>query len=73
MKSFIPLSAIIVLAALALVGCNQNSPSNSTETPSPNSRMSDTNHMMGGAISNNSDNYNMAHTNAAPAANDATR
>ena len=73
MKSIISLSAIVVLAALALVGCNHGSPGNSTETPSSNSRMSDTNHMMGGTNSNNSANYNMAHTNAAPAANDATR
>ena len=48
MKSIIPLSAITVLAALALVGCNQNSPSNSTETPSPNSSMNHDNGMMSG-------------------------
>lgn len=48
MKSIIPLSAITVLAALALVGCNQNSPSNSTETPTPNSSMSHDNGMMNG-------------------------
>jgi hypothetical protein len=29
MKSIVPLLAIPVLAALALVGCNQNTPSNS--------------------------------------------
>ena len=46
MKRIIPLSAITFLAALALVGCNQNSPSNSTETPSPNSSMSHDNGMM---------------------------
>ena len=45
MKPIIPLSAITVLAALALVGCN---PSNSTETPSPNSSMNHDNGMMNG-------------------------
>ena len=45
MKPIIPLSAITVLAALALVGCN---PSNSTETPSPNSNMGHDNGMMHG-------------------------
>jgi hypothetical protein len=59
MKSIIPLSAISVLAALALVGCNQNSPSNSTETPSPNSSMSHDNGMMGGTT-------NMMPTNNMP-------
>jgi hypothetical protein len=67
MKSIIPLSAIIVLATLALVGCNQNSPGNSPVTPSADSRMSDTNNMMGGAT-------NMpANTATTGAANDATR
>jgi uncharacterized protein YcfL len=42
MKSIIPLLAILVLAAFALVGCNQNAPSNSTDTQSTNSSMSDT-------------------------------
>ena len=37
MKSIIPLSAITVLAALALVGCNQNPPTSSTNTPATNS------------------------------------
>ena len=36
MKSIIKLSAITVLAALALVGCNQNTPSNSTDAQSTN-------------------------------------
>jgi hypothetical protein len=48
MKTIIPLLAISVLAALALVGCNQGSTSNATETSSPNSSMADTNGMMGG-------------------------
>jgi len=43
MKSTIPLLAIPVLAAFALVGCNQNTPSNSADTQSTNSSMSDTN------------------------------
>jgi len=80
MKSILSLSAITVLAALVLVGCNQNSPSNSTETPSPNSSMNHANGMMDGAT-------NMPATNNMPsmdtnmparpkstgAANDATR
>jgi hypothetical protein len=37
MKSIIPLLAIPVLVAFALVGCNQNIPSNSTGSPSTNS------------------------------------
>ena len=48
MKSTIPVLAIPVLAALVLVACNQKSPINSTETPSPNSRMGNANGMMGG-------------------------
>ena len=51
MKSIISLSAITVLAALALVGCNQNSPNNATETPSPNSSMNHGNGMMNGTNS----------------------
>ncbi|MGD1089100.1 MAG: hypothetical protein ABR955_10305 [Verrucomicrobiota bacterium] len=43
MKSIIPLSAIIVLTALALVGCNQNGPGNSTNAQSTNSSGTDTN------------------------------
>lgn len=89
MKPIIPLSAITILAALALVGCNQNSPSNSTETPSPNSSMSHTNGMMGGTTNmqatNSMPNMSMPATNSMPnmnmpantktpgAANDATR
>jgi hypothetical protein len=45
MKSTIPLLTISVLAALALVGCNQNTPSNSTENQSTNSIVNDTNSM----------------------------
>ena len=48
MKSTIPVLAIPVLAALVLVACNQKSPINSTETPSPNSRMGNANGMMDG-------------------------
>jgi cytochrome c-type biogenesis protein CcmE len=48
MKSIIPLSAITILAALALMGCNQNSPSNSTDAQSTNSSTSDTNGTIGG-------------------------
>jgi outer membrane PBP1 activator LpoA protein len=42
MKSIIPLLVIPVLAAFALVGCNQNTPSNSTGSQSTNSSMSAT-------------------------------
>ena len=75
MKSIIALSAITALTALALVGCNQ---SNSTETPSSNSRMSDTNSIMGGTTNmkatNSMPNMDMPATNKTTgAANDATR
>jgi hypothetical protein len=62
MKSIIPLLAITVLAALALVGCNQNSPSNSTDMQSTNSGTSDTNGMISGTT-------NMPATNSLPAMN----
>ena len=48
MKSIIQLLAIPVMAALALVGCNQNSPSNSTDAQSTNSSMSVANGTIGG-------------------------
>jgi uncharacterized lipoprotein NlpE involved in copper resistance len=37
MKSIFTLSAITALAALVLVGCNQNTPSSSTDVQSTNS------------------------------------
>jgi ABC-type oligopeptide transport system substrate-binding subunit len=40
MKSIITLSAITILAALALVGCNQSTPGNATDAPATNSSMS---------------------------------
>jgi hypothetical protein len=40
MKSIIPRLAILVLAAFALAGCNQNPPSHSTDVPSTNSSAS---------------------------------
>ena len=78
MKSIIPLAAITVLAALALVGCDQGSPSNSTETPASNSRMSNAHGMMDGTTNmpptNSMPNMNMpANTNTTGIANDATR
>ena len=78
MKSIMPLSVITILAALALVGCNQSSPSNSTETPASNSRMSDANGMMGGTTNmtgtNSMPNMDMSATNKTTgSANDATR
>jgi len=45
-KSTVPMLAIPVLVALVLVACNKNSPSNSTQTPSPNSSMGNANCMM---------------------------
>jgi hypothetical protein len=45
MKSTIPLLTISVLAALAMVGCTQNTPSNSTENQPTNSIVNDTNSM----------------------------
>jgi hypothetical protein len=39
MKSIIPLLAIPVLAAFGLVGCNQRTPSDSTNAQSTNSSM----------------------------------
>jgi hypothetical protein len=48
MKSIIPLLAIPVLAAFALVGCNQNTPGNSTGTQSTNSSPSDAGSIPGG-------------------------
>jgi hypothetical protein len=48
MKSTITLLAITVLAGFALLGCNQNSPSNPTDTQSTNSSLTDTNGMISG-------------------------
>jgi hypothetical protein len=80
MKSILSLSAITALAASVLVGCNQNSPGNSTETASPNSSMNHANGMMDGATNmpatNNmpSMDTNMpARAKSTGAANDATR
>jgi len=41
MKSIISLSAITMMAAVAMVGCAKNSSSNSTDVPVTNSSMSD--------------------------------
>jgi hypothetical protein len=43
MKSIITLSAVAVLAAFALVGCNQKTPSNPDDAQSTNSSTGDTN------------------------------
>jgi hypothetical protein len=48
MKSIIPLLAITVLATFALVGCNQNTPGNSTGSQSTNSNMSAAGSIPGG-------------------------
>jgi hypothetical protein len=71
MKSIIPLSAITGLAALALVGCNQNSPNNSTETPTPNSSMNHDNGGMMDGTTNMVSTTNMPdmNTNMPPATN----
>jgi hypothetical protein len=62
MKPTITLLAITVLAAFALVGCNQNTPSNSTDAQSTNSSMSDANGTTGGVT-------NMPVTNSMPDVN----
>jgi hypothetical protein len=59
MKSIIPLLAIPLLAAFALVGCDQNPPSNSTGVQPTNSSMSDANSIPGGFT-------NMPPTNGLP-------
>ena len=59
MKSIITLSAITILAALALVGCNQNTPSDSTNAQSTNSSMSGASGTIGGTT-------NMSATNSLP-------
>ena len=41
MKSTVTLLAITALASFALVGCNQNTPGNSSDTQSTNSSASD--------------------------------
>ena len=78
MKSIILRLVVPVLAALALVGCNQNSLSNSTETPSANSSINHANDMTAGTTNmpptNSMPNMNMpASTKTTGAANDATR
>jgi len=59
MKSIIPLLVIPVLAAFALVGCNQNTPVNSTDTQSTNSSVS-------GAVSTPGGSVNAPATNSLP-------
>ena len=56
MKSIITLAAITILAASALVGCNQNTPTGSTDAPATNSSV-------GGAGNANT---NMPPTNSLP-------
>jgi len=48
MKLIIKPLAITALAALALVGCNQNTPSSSNDTTATNSSMSGLNSTIGG-------------------------
>ena len=59
MKSIIPLLVIPVLAAFALVGCNQNTPVSSTDTQSTNSSMS-------GAVTATDASTNASATNSLP-------
>jgi hypothetical protein len=69
MKSNILLLAIPILAALVLMGCNQNSPSNSTETASPNPSMSNAGMMTGTTnmpATNGMSNPNMPATSSMP-------
>ncbi len=71
-KSIIPLSAIAILAVFALVGCNQNSPTNSTDAQTTNSSASDASSPAGGAtnlpvVSNPSEiNTNLPAVNSVP-------
>ena len=62
MKSIIPLLVIPVLAAFALVGCNQNTPGSSTDTQSTNSSMSS-------AVSATDASTNAPATNSLPVVN----
>jgi|HubBroStandDraft_4_1064222.scaffolds.fasta_scaffold228097_4 hypothetical protein len=48
MKSIITLSAITILATLALAGCNQNTSDSSTSTPATNSSINPANGTGGG-------------------------
>jgi len=59
MKSIIPFLIIPVLAAFVLVGCNKNTPSNSTGTQFTNSNIIDTSGISGGIT-------NMPATNSLP-------
>jgi uncharacterized lipoprotein YbaY len=47
MKSMMPLLAISILAACALVGCNQSEPANSAGVQPTNASVADTNGMTG--------------------------
>ena len=62
MKQTITLLAITVLAAFALVGCNQNTSSNSPDAQSTNTSMSDASGAVGGVT-------NMPATNSMPDVN----
>jgi uncharacterized protein YcfL len=64
MKLMIPLLAIPVLSAFLLVGCNQNTPSTSTDAQATNASMADTNSV---TIATN-----MPGTNSLPAMNTNT-
>jgi hypothetical protein len=47
-KSTLTLSAITILAAFALMGCNQNTPTSSTDTVATNASTSGANGTVGG-------------------------
>ena len=59
MKSIITLTAITMLAAFALAGCNQTTPGGSTDTPATNSSLN-------GAGGSNAATANMPATNSLP-------
>ena len=59
MKSIITLSAITILAALALVGCNQNTPGGSTDASATNSSVAGAGGASGGTT-------NLPSTNSLP-------
>jgi len=60
------MSAITILAALALAGCGQNTDSNSTGTQSTNSSTGGTSNMMNGASGTMGGTTNLSAINSVP-------
>jgi len=72
MKSIITLSAITVLAALALAGCDQNAGSNSTDTQSTNSSTGGASNIVSGANGTMGGTTNLTAINSVPVMNTNT-